>query len=79
MQKVGGMPLDHMLTKCRFKGWNIVITKQSFYLQSSKECEAVDLCLRVSIHLCSPAIVSTDMQNYFGLEHTGALAYDVGL
>ena len=79
MQKVGGTPLDHMLTKCCFKGWNIVITKYSFYLQSSEDCEAVDLCLHDSIHLCSPAIVSTKTQHYFRLEHIVTWACKVGL
>lgn len=53
--------------------------KCSFYLQSSKDCEAVDLCLHGSIHLCSPAIVSTKMQHYFRLEHIVTLACNAGL
>lgn len=35
----------------------MVISEERFYLRSSKECEAVNLCLCVSTRLCPLAMV----------------------
>lgn len=59
-QKVWGIevPLNHMLAKCWFKEQNIIINKQVLYLQTSGECEVIDLhifmvlSIFVSLSLC---------------------------
>lgn len=57
MQTVWGIevPLDHMFMESWFKGWNIIIAKQSFDLQSSTLCEVTEshifMALSTPVHL----------------------------